>query len=120
MFVNNKDKNVKIMDKKNKGKIIFKRRIFINNKNLKNINNYNFLGAEYTGLKNKYLLCGDKYDINKDIIINEGEEHKKEDNKINKKSNKERKSKSYLKYKKYFQDLERKSSTPIDYNKLTI
>src|SRR5438552_3049609 len=37
----------------------------------------------------------------------------------NKKSNKEKKSR-YLKYKKYFQELERKSTTPVDLKKLTL
>ena len=120
MFVNNLNKNINITNKNNKDKIVFKRRIYIKNNNLKNINNYYFLNAKYIGLKNKYLLCGDKYDINKNIFIHEGEEYKKEDNKIKKKGNKEGKSKNYLKYKKYFQELERKSITPIDFNKLTI
>ena len=43
----------------------------------------------------------------------------KEDNKIGKNINKDRKSKS-LKYKKYLQELEWKSTTPVDLNKLTL
>jgi hypothetical protein len=74
---------------------------------------------KYLDLNKKDVINRVKYNINKDIFINEKEECNREDNNINKKSNKERKSK-YLKYKKYFQELEWKSNTPINLDKLTL
>jgi hypothetical protein len=108
-----------LVNKNNKSKITFKRRFFYKHKNLSNINYYYNLDAKYIDLKKKNMLYVDKYNIIKNIFIYEKEEYNKEDNNISKKKSKERKSK-YLKYKKYFQELEWKSTTPIDVNKLTL
>ena len=100
-------------------KITFKRRLLNGKKNLYYNNIYYILGKKYIGLKKKNFKYNNVYNINKNIFEYEKEEYNKEDNKSNKKNNKEKKSR-YLKYKKYFQELERKSTTPIDLNKLTL
>jgi hypothetical protein len=98
-------------------KRVFKRRIY--NKNISQYNNYYCLYVKYMKIINKNLKHINFFNKNKDIFGYKKEEYNKEDNKSNKKSNKETKSK-YLKYKKYFQELEWKSTTPVDLNKLTL
>jgi len=113
-----KDLN-KINNNYNIRKIVFKRRIFLKNKNLSRFNDYSNSYIKHIKIKNENLKNYNVYNINKEIFVYEKEYYNGEDMKSNKKSNKEIKSK-YLKYKKYFQELERKSTTPVDLSKLTL
>ena len=102
-------------------KIVLKRRrrVFIKNKNLSKFNDYSNSYINCIKVKNENLKDYKIYNINKEIFIYDKEYYNEEDLKSNKKSNKGIKSK-YLKYKKYIQELERKSTTPVDLSKLTL
>ena len=100
-------------------KIILKKQLYKKKKNVYYNKIYYILGKKYIGLKKKILNYNYNYNIDKNLFEYEKEEYSKDNNKSNKKSNKEKKSR-YLKYKKYFQELERKSTTPVDLKKLTL
>src|SRR5947207_332773 len=99
--------------------IIIKKQLYKKKKNVYYNKIYYILGKKYIGLKKKILKYNYNYNIDKNLFEYEKEEYSKDNNKSNKKSNKENKSR-YIKYKKYFQELERKSTTPVDIKKLTL
>jgi hypothetical protein len=104
MFSNNKEDSIEIENTNSSKKKIEKNINFVDKNNQSKIV---FKRQIYN-----------KFNLNKEVFNYNKEDNKKEDNN-NKRINKESKSK-YLKYKKYFQELEWKSTTPVDLSKLTL
>jgi hypothetical protein len=120
IFTKNYIKDIKLTNINKTHNIVFKNWFFYKNlSDNNNNNNNNILDVKYLNLIKKYVINKDKYNINKEIYMYEREESNRKDYNINKKSNKERKSK-FLKYKKYFKELEWKSNTPVNLNNLTL
>ena len=120
IFIKSYIKYIKLNNKKNTDNLVLKNWFFNNNlKNMSDSNNNYILDMKYISLRKRDVINKDKYNINKDIFIYEKEEYNKKDNNINKKNIKVRKSK-FLKYKKYFKELEWKSNTPVNLDKLTL
>lgn len=107
-----KDDTIKI--NKNVNKTVFKRRLYNKISNTNEKIRLRLFTYKYIGIKRTKKLIIDMLDLNKKIFV----QNKHDKDFFKKKYIKLRKSKQLKK--KYFENLEWKSNTPVDVNKLTI